>query len=152
MSTETQFTCLFCHHDKSVSVRINRKEGVAQLLCKVCDQRYQSKANRTCLSPSAWDSFLTACVQTSLSPSTSTRSGLMLQMPQRRRQPQLGDQSHPQVDLVRLLLAVTTSSTSVLVLALWYRIRLVLVASQIDWYRSPHLYHHVPLYSIRSQC
>ncbi|KAI0709345.1 hypothetical protein C8Q76DRAFT_743071 [Earliella scabrosa] len=42
---ETSFTCLFCHHDKSVSVRINRKEGVAQLLCKVCDQRYQSKAN-----------------------------------------------------------------------------------------------------------
>ncbi|RDX56660.1 Elf1-domain-containing protein [Polyporus arcularius HHB13444] len=42
---ETNFTCLFCHHDKSVSVRINRKEGVAQLLCKICDQRYQSKAN-----------------------------------------------------------------------------------------------------------
>ncbi len=46
--TETNFTCLFCHHDKSVSVRINRKEGVAQLLCKICDQRYQSKANRKC--------------------------------------------------------------------------------------------------------
>lgn len=44
--TDTNFTCLFCHHDKSVSVRINRKEGMAQLLCKVCDQRYQSKANR----------------------------------------------------------------------------------------------------------
>ncbi|KAI0807480.1 transcription elongation factor 1, partial [Fomes fomentarius] len=42
---DTNFTCLFCHHDKSVSVRINRKEGMAQLLCKVCDQRYQSKAN-----------------------------------------------------------------------------------------------------------
>ncbi|KAI0780826.1 hypothetical protein BD413DRAFT_500417 [Trametes elegans] len=42
---ETNFTCLFCHHDKSVSVRIDRKEGVAQLFCKVCDQRYQSKAN-----------------------------------------------------------------------------------------------------------
>lgn len=55
----------------------------------------------------------------------------MLQMPQRRRQLQLGDQSRPQVDLVRLLLAVTTSSTSVLVLAPWYRIRLVLVDSQI---------------------
>ncbi|KAI0362220.1 Elf1-domain-containing protein [Trametes cingulata] len=42
---ETNFTCLFCHHDKSVSVRIDRKEGVAQLFCKVCDQRYQEKAN-----------------------------------------------------------------------------------------------------------
>ena len=43
---ETQFTCLFCHHDKSVTVRLDRKEGIAQLFCKVCDQRYQSKVNR----------------------------------------------------------------------------------------------------------
>ncbi|KAI0725123.1 Elf1-domain-containing protein [Fomitopsis betulina] len=44
-SLETQFTCLFCHHDKSVTVRLDRKEGIAQLFCKVCDQRYQSKVN-----------------------------------------------------------------------------------------------------------
>ncbi|KAF5315858.1 hypothetical protein D9611_004709 [Ephemerocybe angulata] len=42
---DTTFTCLFCHHDKSVTVRMDRKEGVAQLFCKVCDQRYQSKVN-----------------------------------------------------------------------------------------------------------
>ncbi|KAF7793219.1 hypothetical protein EIP86_004329 [Pleurotus ostreatoroseus] len=42
---ETAFTCLFCHHDKSVTVRMDRKEGIAQLFCKVCDQRYQSKVN-----------------------------------------------------------------------------------------------------------
>ncbi|GJE90817.1 Elf1 domain-containing protein [Phanerochaete sordida] len=42
---ESNFTCLFCHHDKSVSVRMDRKEGIAQLFCKVCDQRFQSKVN-----------------------------------------------------------------------------------------------------------
>ncbi|KAL4067645.1 transcription elongation factor Elf1 like-domain-containing protein [Scleroderma yunnanense] len=42
---DTAFTCLFCHHDKSVTVRIDRKEGIAQLVCRVCDQRYQSKIN-----------------------------------------------------------------------------------------------------------
>ncbi|KAJ7109399.1 transcription elongation factor Elf1 like-domain-containing protein [Mycena epipterygia] len=42
---DTAFTCLFCHHDKSVTVRLDRKEGVAQLACRVCDQRYQSKVN-----------------------------------------------------------------------------------------------------------
>ncbi|KAF8894636.1 Elf1-domain-containing protein [Infundibulicybe gibba] len=42
---DTAFTCLFCHHDKSVTVRLDRKEGVAQLICRVCDQRYQSKVN-----------------------------------------------------------------------------------------------------------
>lgn len=43
---DTAFTCLFCHHDKSVTVRLDRKEGVAHLVCRVCDQRYQSKVNR----------------------------------------------------------------------------------------------------------
>ena len=48
---ETTFTCLFCHHDKSVSIRMDRKEGIAQLFCKVCDQRFQSKVNRMFQSP-----------------------------------------------------------------------------------------------------
>ncbi|KAJ7155942.1 transcription elongation factor Elf1 like-domain-containing protein [Mycena crocata] len=42
---DTAFTCLFCNHDKSVTVRLDRKEGIAQLACRVCDQRYQSKVN-----------------------------------------------------------------------------------------------------------
>ncbi|CAL1704443.1 unnamed protein product [Somion occarium] len=42
---DTSFTCLFCHHDNSVTVRMDRKEGIAQLFCKVCDQRFQSKVN-----------------------------------------------------------------------------------------------------------
>ncbi|EEB90735.1 hypothetical protein MPER_11018 [Moniliophthora perniciosa FA553] len=42
---DTTFTCLFCHHDNSVTVRIDRKEGIAQLVCRTCDQRYQSKVN-----------------------------------------------------------------------------------------------------------
>ena len=48
LRADTQFTCLFCHHDKSVTVRMDRKEGLAELFCKVCDQRYQSKVNRAC--------------------------------------------------------------------------------------------------------
>lgn len=46
ITTDTSFTCLFCNHDNSVSVRVDRKEGIAHLVCKVCDQRYQSKVNR----------------------------------------------------------------------------------------------------------
>ncbi|KIY43412.1 Elf1-domain-containing protein [Fistulina hepatica ATCC 64428] len=42
---ETTFTCLFCHHDDSVTVRMDRKEGVAHLACKICDQRYQGKVH-----------------------------------------------------------------------------------------------------------
>lgn len=45
VSSDTTFTCLFCHHDQSVTVRMNKKDGIAQLSCKVCDQRFQDKAN-----------------------------------------------------------------------------------------------------------
>jgi Transcription elongation factor Elf1 like len=44
---DTTFTCLFCHHDNSVTVKLDRKEGVAQLVCKICGQSFQSKVNRT---------------------------------------------------------------------------------------------------------
>ncbi len=44
---ETSFTCLFCHHDNSVTVKLDRKEGIAQLMCKICGQSFQSKVNRT---------------------------------------------------------------------------------------------------------
>jgi Transcription elongation factor Elf1 like len=47
--TETTFTCLYCHHEKAVSVKLDKKEGVAYLNCKVCSQGYQSKVNRGCL-------------------------------------------------------------------------------------------------------
>ncbi|KAJ7285811.1 hypothetical protein C8J57DRAFT_1431487 [Mycena rebaudengoi] len=36
---DTAFTCIFCHHDKSVT------RAWHQLACRVCDQRYQSKVN-----------------------------------------------------------------------------------------------------------
>jgi len=39
---ETAFTCLFCHHDKSVSVKLNRKESIGYLSCRVCGQSFQS--------------------------------------------------------------------------------------------------------------
>lgn len=42
---DTTFTCLFCHHDQSVTVRLDKKEGIAHLSCKICDQRFQDKAN-----------------------------------------------------------------------------------------------------------
>ncbi|EJD06037.1 Elf1-domain-containing protein [Fomitiporia mediterranea MF3/22] len=42
---DTTFTCLFCHHEKSVNVKIDRKEGIATLLCRICGQRFQGRVN-----------------------------------------------------------------------------------------------------------
>ncbi|TAQ90384.1 hypothetical protein B7494_g1287 [Chlorociboria aeruginascens] len=44
----TTFPCLFCNHEKSVAVKLDKKAGVGQLSCKVCDQKFQCAVN--CLS------------------------------------------------------------------------------------------------------
>ncbi|KAI2641800.1 Elf1-domain-containing protein [Hypomontagnella submonticulosa] len=41
----TVFTCLFCNHEKSVTVNMNKKSGVGELECKVCGQRFQCGIN-----------------------------------------------------------------------------------------------------------
>ncbi|KAK4193080.1 transcription elongation factor Elf1 like-domain-containing protein [Podospora australis] len=39
------FTCLFCNHEKSVSVKLVKKDGVGTLNCKVCGQTFQCGIN-----------------------------------------------------------------------------------------------------------
>ncbi|KAG5928596.1 hypothetical protein E4U42_000360 [Claviceps africana] len=39
------FTCLFCNHEKSVSVKLDRKAGVGQLDCRICGQKFQCAVN-----------------------------------------------------------------------------------------------------------
>lgn len=41
----TTFTCLFCNHEKSVSVKVDKKAGVGMLNCAVCAQSFQCGAN-----------------------------------------------------------------------------------------------------------
>jgi len=43
----TTFTCLFCNHEKSVTVKLDKKAGVGQLDCKVCGQKFQCGINCT---------------------------------------------------------------------------------------------------------
>ncbi|PHH70034.1 hypothetical protein CDD83_5534 [Cordyceps sp. RAO-2017] len=41
----TTFTCLFCNHEKSVTVKLDRKAGIGQLDCRVCGQTFQCAVN-----------------------------------------------------------------------------------------------------------
>jgi len=41
----TVFTCLFCNHEKSVMVKLDKKAGVGTLDCKVCGQKFQCGIN-----------------------------------------------------------------------------------------------------------
>ncbi|OTA61156.1 Elf1-domain-containing protein [Hypoxylon sp. EC38] len=39
------FTCLFCNHEKSVTVNMQKKLGYGELECKVCGQKFQCGIN-----------------------------------------------------------------------------------------------------------
>jgi Transcription elongation factor Elf1 like len=41
------FACLFCNHEKSVAVKLDKKVGIGQLHCKVCGKSFQSGINCT---------------------------------------------------------------------------------------------------------
>ncbi|KAK3378181.1 transcription elongation factor Elf1 like-domain-containing protein [Podospora didyma] len=41
----TVFTCLFCNHESSVSVKLDKKAGVGNLECKTCGQKFQCGIN-----------------------------------------------------------------------------------------------------------
>ncbi|CAH0053487.1 unnamed protein product [Clonostachys solani] len=43
----TVFTCLFCNHESSVTVKLDKKAGVGQLDCRVCGQKFQCAVNCT---------------------------------------------------------------------------------------------------------
>ncbi|KAH8664333.1 hypothetical protein BX600DRAFT_464277 [Xylariales sp. PMI_506] len=41
----TTFTCLFCNHERSVTVKVDKKAGIGTLNCTVCGQNFQCGAN-----------------------------------------------------------------------------------------------------------
>jgi hypothetical protein len=43
----TTFQCLFCNHENSVSVKIDKKASTGELTCKVCGQTFQTVTNCT---------------------------------------------------------------------------------------------------------
>ena len=43
----TTFQCLFCNHEKSVGVRMDKKAGVGTIHCKVCGQDWSTNINCT---------------------------------------------------------------------------------------------------------
>ncbi|KAI1339020.1 transcription elongation factor Elf1 like-domain-containing protein [Xylariaceae sp. FL0016] len=41
----TNFTCLFCNHEKAVQVKLHKKTGFGDLMCTVCGQNFQCAIN-----------------------------------------------------------------------------------------------------------
>lgn len=57
----TTFPCLFCNHEKSVTVKLEKKAGVGQLSCKVCGQSFQTGINYLSAAVDVYSDWIDAC-------------------------------------------------------------------------------------------
>ncbi|VEU24151.1 DEKNAAC105329 [Brettanomyces naardenensis] len=58
---DTQFTCLFCNHEKSVTCTMDKKSNVGSLLCKICGQSFQSPINSLSDAVDVYSDWVDAC-------------------------------------------------------------------------------------------
>ncbi|KAH8821709.1 hypothetical protein F5884DRAFT_768782 [Xylogone sp. PMI_703] len=57
----TVFPCLFCNHEKSVTVKLDKKAGVGNLSCKVCGQKFQCAVNYLSAAVDVYADWVDAC-------------------------------------------------------------------------------------------
>ncbi|MCJ1368361.1 hypothetical protein MMC16_007503 [Acarospora aff. strigata] len=57
----TAFPCLFCNHEKSVSVKMDKKAGTGELSCKVCGQSFQTGINYLSAAVDIYSDWIDAC-------------------------------------------------------------------------------------------
>ncbi|KAL8909647.1 MAG: hypothetical protein Q9207_000145, partial [Kuettlingeria erythrocarpa] len=55
------FACLFCNHDNSVSVKLDKKAGIGELVCKVCGQQFQTGINYLSAGVDVYSDWIDAC-------------------------------------------------------------------------------------------
>ncbi|KAL9133802.1 MAG: hypothetical protein Q9175_005021 [Cornicularia normoerica] len=57
----TNFPCLFCNHEKSVSVKLDKKAGIGELSCKVCGQQFQTGISYLSAAVDVYSDWIDAC-------------------------------------------------------------------------------------------
>jgi len=57
----SNFQCLFCNHENSVSITLEKKLGVGNLHCKVCGQTFQTGINYLSAAVDVYADWIDAC-------------------------------------------------------------------------------------------
>ncbi|KAJ5179639.1 hypothetical protein N7492_002849 [Penicillium capsulatum] len=57
----TTFSCLFCNHENSVIVKLDKKLGLGDLSCKVCGQKFQTGINYLSAAVDVYSDWVDAC-------------------------------------------------------------------------------------------
>lgn len=58
---DTQFTCLFCNHEKAINCTIDKKTNIGTLTCKICGQSFQTSINSLSEPIDIYSTWIDAC-------------------------------------------------------------------------------------------
>ncbi|RLV89181.1 Transcription elongation factor 1 [Spathaspora sp. JA1] len=58
---DTQFTCLFCNHEKSVICTLDKKNLLGELHCKICGQSFQTAIHSLSQPVDIYSDWIDAC-------------------------------------------------------------------------------------------
>lgn len=58
---DTQFTCLFCNHEKAVSCTLDKRANIGVLTCKICGQSFQAPINSLTDAVDVYSDWVDAC-------------------------------------------------------------------------------------------
>ena len=58
---DTQFTCLFCNHEKSVICTLDKRNLLGELHCKICGQSFQTAINGLSQAVDVYSDWIDAC-------------------------------------------------------------------------------------------
>lgn len=58
---DTQFTCLFCNHEKAINCTIDKRSNIGTLTCKICGQSFQTAINSLSEPVDIYSNWIDAC-------------------------------------------------------------------------------------------
>ncbi|KAI5957118.1 hypothetical protein KGF54_000046 [Candida jiufengensis] len=58
---DVQFTCLFCNHEKSVICKLDKKNLLGELHCKICGQNFQTSIHSLSQPVDVYSDWIDAC-------------------------------------------------------------------------------------------
>ncbi|OLN95431.1 Transcription elongation factor 1-like protein [Colletotrichum chlorophyti] len=71
----TKFTCLFCNHEDSVAVKLDKKAGVGSLNCITCGQMFQCSINYLSAAVDVYGEWVDAADAVAKDPTPASGSG-----------------------------------------------------------------------------
>ncbi|WFD33244.1 hypothetical protein MCUN1_000057 [Malassezia cuniculi] len=58
---DTVFTCLFCHHERAVSCKIDDRARIGYLSCKICGQKFSADTDSLTQPIDVYSQWIDAC-------------------------------------------------------------------------------------------